>query len=276
MSSEIGWSLVVALSLGPAMLSACSGGGGKDDPAASGDDDDTAGDDDDDTTDDDDDDTTGDDDDTTGDDDDDTTGDDDDATGATGDPGDTGDSDSGDTDTNSTIYRDSRGHTGLAYVTFSGDAVVTPGSSYVGSETIGYTLGIGAYARNLCQWTWEANDTSGPGSDVPCTDPDGNACTFQFEVAFTNGAEGPELGGALCAAVNFQTDNGSDGYGFIESYQSMGTEVATDLWLYAYDFSRAYPSLPKGSYYWISIGYADFDGTNFAYELTNGPFLLTY
>ena len=240
----------IVLSLLPLFaLAACSGSDEKDDTGSHtdhtdhshGDDDDddgiTGDDDDDDTGDDDDDDDTGDDDDDTGDDDDD---------GPTGD-------------------------TGLFYVTFSGDAVVTPGSSYVGSETIAYGTGP-VRDLNMCQWTYDANNTSGPGEDVPCTDPDGNACEFQFEVAFTNGAEGPEVGGFLCAALKFPTDNGSNGYGFLESYQYMGTEYATDLWMYNYDFSRAYPSLPTGSYYWIPIDYADFDGTNFAYEVTNGPF----
>jgi len=187
-----------------------------------------------------------------------------DETGETGETGPTGDTATGGPTGPTAATADTASE---MYLDIVGSAVIT--TTYEGRETHSFQTANGV---NLCEWTYDTHDTKGPGEDVPCTDPDGNPCKFQFEVAFTNGAEGPTLGGTLCKRLGLGATQPSLGYGFIDSYQVGGGEVATDQFMYLYDLSNAYSSFPEGSFTWLAIADASYNGVDFAYHL--GTFVL--
>jgi hypothetical protein len=114
----------------------------------------------------------------------------------------------------------------------------------------------------LCEWTWTTSTagatTSGTGTTtgatttgtttgttttppapiVACTDADGNACDFAFEVELTNGLQ--TFGN--CSTFGLPSSGGVFHYGYISDFQSGGMGYGADFLYYLPYTSTASPA----------------------------------
>jgi hypothetical protein len=121
--------------------------------------------------------------------------------------------------------------TAIIVIGWRGVASVEPGTSYDGTETLWVqdwkTINDTAIDVDFCAWTWDVAD-NGSAPSIGCTDPDGNACDFEFYLEGTNGAEVP---GTDCSTIftSIGTTMSQFGYGYIDDYQYQGTSYGTRL-----------------------------------------------
>jgi len=114
----------------------------------------------------------------------------------------------------------------------------------------------------LCEWTLTGEDwaTAGepppaPIDPYPCTDPDGNACSFAFSIRTYDGVE---TGGFQCEqlfGINTLTlgDIGSRPMGYTDDYRAGGNSFGPAL-MYLIDLNLFYPSMyPPGNYRWFGL-----------------------
>jgi hypothetical protein len=164
--------------------------------------------------------------------------------------------------------------TGRAHLDLFGSGVVS-GDTYSGQESYLYTdLRTG---RPMCKWTFDTFDwaTAGepgapPSSALPCTDADGQACDFAFEIRQVNGRYAGACSGFDAPPVHAGTDR-SVGFGYIDDYSFYGVDLGPFL-MYFVDYSTWYPSLPPDEHVnWIALEHpTSFDGTEWHYEIGLG------
>ena len=181
-----------------------------------------------------------------------------------------------DADTDTDTDTDPTTDTALAQLTVTGQGVV--GAGYQGDESW-LLVNVGS-GDPICEWVFEVQDWvsygetgAAPSDALACTDYDGNACDFNFEMRFVNGMDAGN--GTYCPnfglVAGYADDFGSDGLGYMTDYQAGGTSYGEAV-MYFLDYYRFYPSLPAGTYvYWLGLAVpTQFDGTNWEYEFDYG------
>jgi len=111
------------------------------------------------------------------------------------------------------------------------------GATWSGTESV--RLNSVAAGDLLCEFTWGVSELSGTSSttstnnhattDLPCTDADGNACTFSFDVLLSSGVQ--TFGN--CSAFNLPPNGGLFHYGYVDSYFDLGQDLGATFvyWL---------------------------------------------
>ncbi len=125
-----------------------------------------------------------------------------------------------------------------AAVLLAGEASVDfGGGTWVGTETVSVTGELSGHA--FCTWSYTALDwasdptTGGPGpyNTSACSDPDGNACQFAFNV---NRTEGTELQGDCSPfGLSASPTPSAAGWGYTSNYRSGGVSYGPMFMYYA-------------------------------------------
>lgn len=135
--------------------------------------------------------------------------------------------------------------------TYVGDAAIDLDAlTWSGTESARVlTVGSGTL---MCQFTWTSTGTDPDPAVAPCTDGDGNACVFSFQVDHTAGAQTD----GDCAPYAFAADGGSNHYGYAADWLSGGVSYGEQFTYYAQTTATS-----GGWYPAESLGYGIFSWT---------------